>query len=131
MKKILLIALFISVGFSQRLNEFIETYENGNIKSITSHKETRNRIEKVEYVEYYENGNKKEEATYKDGQKDGLLTRWHENGQKSKEGTYKDGLPDGSWNGWYDNGQKEFEGTYKGKKAISEKVWNKDGSVKE
>ena len=33
-----------------------EWYDNGNIKSITSHKETRNRIVKVKYIEYYENG---------------------------------------------------------------------------
>jgi hypothetical protein len=67
MKKILLIALFISVGFSQQLAKVVETYENGNIKSITSHKETRNRIEKVKYVEYYENGQKELVKTYKDG----------------------------------------------------------------
>ena len=31
----------------------------------------------------------------------------------------------------YENGQKKWEGTYKDGKLISEKNWNKDGSVKE
>ena len=70
MKRLLLIVLFISVGLSQHLTEIIETYENGNIKSITSHKETRNRLVKVKYIEYYKNGWKKYEATFKDGRMD-------------------------------------------------------------
>ena len=81
MKRLLLIILFISVGFSQQLAKVVETYENGNILSITSHKETRNRIEKVKYVEYYRNGQKLREETYKGGEKDGLFTEWYENGQ--------------------------------------------------
>jgi len=72
MKKLLLIVLplFLSVGFSQQIIH-TETYENGNIKSITSHKETRNRIEKVKEVQYHENGQKRVEVTYKDGKQDG------------------------------------------------------------
>ena len=38
MKKILLIALLLSLGFSQKLTEDVETYDNGNVKSITYHK---------------------------------------------------------------------------------------------
>ena len=84
-----------------------EWYENGNIKSITSHKETRNRIEIVKYVNYYSNGQKKSEITIKEGKKDGV----------SKS--------------WYENGQKEYEKTYKNGNLISKKEWNEDGSVKE
>ena len=92
MKRLLLIVLplFISVGYSQKFVH-TETFENGNIKSITSHKETRNRIEKVKYEEYYKNGQKKEEGTYKDGKEDGLTTEWDVNGKKVVEGTFKDG----------------------------------------
>ena len=108
MKRLLLIVLplFISVGYSQKFVH-TETFGNGNIKSLTSHKETRNRIEKVKYVEYYRNGQKKGEGTYKDGKENGLWTKWYENGQKRKETTYKDG------------------------KYISKKEWNEDGSVEE
>ena len=31
------------------------------------------------------------EATFKDGEFEGLRTEWHENGQKASELTYKDG----------------------------------------
>ncbi len=83
MKNLLLIVLFISVGFSQQIIHTAETYENGNIKSITSYKETRNRIEKVKYKTYHENGQKKEEGTWKD---DELISSkcWDEDGNKKE-----------------------------------------------
>ena len=81
MKKTLLIILFLSGGFSQHLTEIIETYENGNIKSITSHKKNRNRIEKVKYERYHQNGQKSSEVTYKGGE---LISEkcWDEDGNE-------------------------------------------------
>ena len=101
MKKILLIVLLLSVGFSQKLTEVVETYEYGNIKSITYHKKTRDGIEKVKYEEYYENGQKNSEGTFKDGKEDGVWTSWDSNGQKSYEETYKDGKLNGKRIEWY------------------------------
>ena len=80
---------------------------------------------------YYENGQKEIEKTYKDGKLEGLWTQWYENGQKMGVGTFKDGKPDGLWTEWYQNGKKKTNITWKGWKMISEKNWNKDGSVKE
>ena len=132
MKNHLIISLLIlSVGFSQRLSEVIETYDYGNIKSIKYHKKTRDRIEKVKFEKYYENGQKEKEGTYKDGKKDGLWTYWNENGQKKSEVTYKNGELDGLWISWFENGQKKTEGTWKDGNFISVKGWNEDGSVKE
>ena len=122
MKKILLIALLLSLGFSQKLTEVVETYNNGNIKSITYHKETRTRIEKVKYREYYENGQKSVEVTLKNGKRDGLYTEWYENGQKMDEKTYKDGKGDGLWTGWYENGKKWYQGTFKDDEFFG--LWN-------
>ena len=76
MKRILLITLLLSVGFCQRLSEVIETYDNGNIKSISYHKKTRDGIDKVKYEEYYKNGKNKLRGNYKDGIRDGLWTFW-------------------------------------------------------
>ena len=67
-------------------------------------------------------------ATIKNGELDGLLTRWHENGQKKWEATLKDGKPDGLLTRWYENGQKEFEETYKDGAIISSKCWDWDGN---
>ena len=144
--------LILSVGFSQRLSEVIETYDYGNIKSITYHKKTENNIEIVKYEKYYENGHKEEERaykngekiketywdengqkwyeiTYKDGQQDEYFTKWYKNGQMEEEGTYKDGKEDGLWTKWYKNGQMEREETYKDGNIVSYKRWNEDGSV--
>ncbi len=120
MKKILLIVLLLSVGFSQKLTEVVKTYDNGNIKSITYHKKSRTGIEKVKYEEYFENGQKYEEETYKDGKPDGLFTEWYENGQKIREVTYKNGKKDGLSTYWYENGQKQWEATFKDGEQIGE-----------
>ena len=71
MKKILLIVLLLSFGFSQQIIH-TETYENGNIESIIYYKETQNGIEKVKYKEYDKNEKKRSEGKYKDGDRDGL-----------------------------------------------------------
>ena len=162
MKKTLLtiLPLLLIVGCSkvegqQKLIPVVETYNDGDIKSITYHKITRNKIKKVKYDEYHSNGQKKKEETYKDGKKDGLWTgwywhgqksyeynykdgadeglqsEWYENGQKKYELTYKNGERDGLSTGWYENGQKMAEVTFKDGKEISSKCWDKDGNEKE
>ena len=132
MKNHLIISLLIlSVGFSQKLTEVVETYENGNIKSITYHKKSRTGIEKVKYEQYYEYGQKKIEETWKDGWEDGLWTWWYENGQNNKEGTFKNGKPNGLVTSWHENGQKRNEATFKDGELISAECWDEDGNEKE
>ena len=109
----IILLLIFSVGISQQLPKVFETYENGNLKSITYHKETKTGTEKVKYEVYHYTGQKAAEGTYKDGKEDGLWTKWYENGQKFREGTFKDGKQDGLWTDWYENGQKSYEVTYK------------------
>jgi len=115
---LIILLLFLSVGFSQQLNRSVDTDEDGTVK-ITYYKETQNGIEIVKYEGYYKDGQKKWEGTYKgvnfkgEPIKDGLWTWWKWNGQKKKEGSYKDGEKDGLWTLWYENGQKKSESTYK------------------
>jgi len=106
-----------------------EWYENGNLKSITSHKKTRNRIEKIKYVEYYENGWKESEGNeWNENMKDwNEWTEWYENGQKSSERIW-DEKEDGLWTYFYENGQKYLVKTYKDGKEISSNCWDKDGN---
>ena len=84
MKRLFIISLlFLSVGLSQQLiPQITETYNNGNIKSITYHKTTRDKTEKVKSVTYYKNGQKSREqkGTFKDGYLSGLWTEWNEDG---------------------------------------------------
>ena len=81
-------------------------------------------------LDFYKNGQKKYEGKYKKQLKVGKWTYWREDGQIKEEGTYKDGKEDGLWTWWYKNGQKWIETTFKDGKGISEKQWNKDGSVR-
>ena len=79
MKNFLILLLFLSVGFSQEIIH-TETYENGNIKSITYYNKTRNGIEKVKYEQYYKNRQKMEEVTFKDDKQVGKWTFYNIDG---------------------------------------------------
>ena len=82
-------------------------------------------------TKWYENGQMKIEVTYKDGIEDGLQTYWYENGQKESEGTYKNGEWDGLSTRWYENGQKESEGTIKDGELVGlHKYWYNNGLKK-
>jgi len=123
MKKLLLIVLLLSIGYSQNLIPVIETYYDGNIKSITYHKKTRSGIKKVKEEGYYEDGQKKFEGVIKNGDSTGIWIFWYENGQKSSEVTFKDGKQDGFVCYWYENGMKSYEGTFKDGELLQEKLY--------
>ena len=129
MKKTLLIVLFITgVCFAQTY-EGMEFYNDGTPKSIKTYKESNDKFELINSISIYGNGQKEEEATFKDGEKDGLVIGWHRNGQKSSEENYKDGkIDDGLVTRWYENGQKKSEGTYKDGRFWNSKCWDEDGN---
>ena len=95
--------------------------------------------------DFYDNGQKKLDGNYRKGLMNGKLMYYHENGQIYVQGRFIDGdgsnlselsgVPfngrTGRWNAWFKNGQKESEEIFKDGKLISEKEWNKDGSLKE
>ena len=127
---LIILLLFLSVGFSQQLIKGVDTDEDGTVK-ITYYKETQNGIEIVKYEGYHKNGQKSEEGTFKDGKEDGKWTYYYQyfdNGKKKYERTYKDDELDGIWTSWYDNGQKMKEGSYKDGEEISSKCWDEDGN---
>jgi len=133
----IILLIILSVGFSQQLPKVVETYENGNIRNITFHKETQTGIEKVKYEAYHYTGRKASEGTYLNGKEDGLWTYWYENGQKRWEGTVKNGQRNGLWTYWHENGQKGSEVTYTDRKEgglqtkfhLDKECWNEDGNV--
>ena len=119
MKRLISVLFLISLGFGQQIiPQITETYENGNIKSITYHKKIGNGLHKVKEEGYYKGGLQIYEYNYYDGVKDGLQTEWFNNGQKKYEGTYEDGRHVGSVTMWYENGQKK-----------EEKTLNKNGKI--
>ena len=68
-----------------------ETYENGNIKSISYHQKVDNVIKKTKYEEFFENGNKYIAGSFKNGKKSGVWTEWNKKGEKVSKGNYKNG----------------------------------------
>ena len=72
MKKILLIALLLSVGFSKVEGKQdlipVVTYKDGDVSKISYHKITGNKIELVKEIDWYENGQKWFEETWKNGE---------------------------------------------------------------
>ena len=138
MKRLLLIALFLSFGFSQSVynaNDIIQmdnglwtvkfsdepitgnVYgyfgEEGNLKTVWMGKVLNGKKEGTWKFYYHSTGRKKYEKNYKDGKPDGLWTWWHSNGKKSRVESFKDGIEHGLITIWYENGQKKYEGTYK------------------
>ena len=120
--------LILSVGFSQQLPKVVETYENGNIRNILSHKETQTGIEKVKYEAYHYTGRKASEGTYLNGKEDGLWTYWSSDGNDFAKLIIKNGQPwDGTYKKWspypYPNGKKILERFYKDGIVKWEKKW--------
>tara|TARA_B100001250_G_C19371456_1_gene602145 strand:- start:19 stop:600 length:582 start_codon:yes stop_codon:yes gene_type:complete len=158
MKKLFLIVLplFISVGFGQKIISDIEKrWDNLNPRGIMYFKKIGNKIEKYKRERYSPNGQKLSEEYYENGKLNGKVKNWSEDGISFAEGLQIDGLRNGKFNGWYKIGKKHFEIMYKngdkdgletwwhenGQKKkeiinkddveISKKEWNEDGSVKE
>ena len=148
MKNYLIITILsFEVVLFQQLSEVIETFHNGNVKSIAYHQKTRNGIEKVKEERYYLNGQKKSEGLIINGDSTGMWISWYENGEKSQEGNFKDGKKDGNWLEWdgkgnkiafiYENGNKRSKETYKNDKKDGLSIsWydngqkDKDGSFR-
>ena len=126
MKNHLIISLLIlSVGFSQQeynINDLIEM-DNGLFTVKFSDEPITGKV----YGYFGKDGEELTKVYIGkliNGEKDGKWTIWfHNTGTKQYEATYKDGELDGLWTWWYENGQKEWEGTFKDGESISEKCW--------
>ena len=110
MKRLLLIILplLLIVGCSKPINEETLIDKEG----LKYHPDTKE-LYSGKVFKNHMGGEKEFEGSYREGEKEGLYTKWYENGQKELEGNYKDGKKEGIETEWYENGQKKSEGTYK------------------
>ena len=138
MKRLLLIALLLSVGFSQQEYNFNDLREMdnglwtekfsdepitgkvyGGFGEVKPYKKVYmgnllNGKKEGRWKSYFHSNGKKEfDYNYKDGLEDGVITYWFENGKKRVEINFKDGELDGLWTDWDENGKKESEINYK------------------
>ena len=155
MKNILLITLFLSIGFSQtkvNVNNLVQYgdkyFKENDDRSFTGivfdiSKETGKKILEFRmvdglkngiYKEWYPDGTIKTKGKYSNDDKDGKWTEWNDNGgQKDREKTYKDGkeIEKTSWT-YYENGQKKSEETWKDRKRDGLSTsWYENGQKKE
>lgn len=82
-------------------------------------------------TQWHPNGQKQYEATYIDGQLDGIETSWHQNGQKWTEQHYVRGKRHGVRHSWDENGRMNSEEFYVDDKPDGTwTVWDSSGRVK-
>ena len=105
----------------------IEFYTNGDIYSKIEFKNgERNGLE----TKYYWNKQKSLEATYTNNALNGSYIEYHSNGQISQQGQSIDGFFDGKWKTYYLDGTLESEIEYdKGKFTGLYKAYDTDGKL--
>ncbi len=124
-----LVAILIKIGYSQGSVVYDDLTDNGMEESINPvywhghHDRFLHGQIPLVYFEgvlfngvafaEYSNGQLEVKTNFKDGEKDGLETRWHENGQLSREVNWKDGERDGLETRWHENGQLEEKSNFK------------------
>ena len=109
---------------------------NGNISSISYHKDTENGLELIKQEVFHFTGGKSMVGTFEGGLREGIWTFYYENGLKRLEGTYRSGQKDSLWTYWYDNGVKATEYFYDNKTFdgkimewhIDKECWDRDGN---
>ena len=70
------------------------------------------------------------QATFNEGQLDGVWTIKDHNGQNIVEWNFDNGVRNGKWTWWYSNGQKRLEATYQNGKLDGEETeWGRDGKM--
>ena len=148
MKKYLALFLFICTfafgsdstntykKFNSDTSRTLETYNNGNISSISYHKDTENGLELIKQEVFHFTGGKSMTGTFENGLREGVWTFYYENGIKRLEGTYRRGQKDSLWTYWYDNGVIATKYFYDNKTLdgkvmewhIDKECWDKQGN---
>ena len=145
------VASSVRLEDGRRLDEKIERYESGGVKSKTSYLLARRvpvgkddwlSLRLVTYKSegsdtkhgpdesWYANGKPRQRAMFDHGIKAGEFVWWHKNGQMSLRGTYVDGRREGQWTWWHANGQTSIEGYFASGKPVERWVyWNDNGRV--
>lgn len=78
----------------------------------------------------YPDGKVSFDGLYRDGLRDGVVTRWHPNGQKSAEGLFRLGVAEGIHTEWHSNGFPSRKTAFlDGKQDGTETTWNVQGEI--
>ena len=135
MQKKIILLLFLSFLISNDTSKTVSTYKNGNVSTISYHKDTDDGKKVVRQETFHFTGSKAMEGNIQDDFKVGLWTYYYQNGEKRLEGNYIYGQKDGLWTYWYDNGIKANQYTYKAQSTegkifewhIDKECWTRSG----
>jgi peptidyl-prolyl cis-trans isomerase B (cyclophilin B) len=108
MKKTLLIALLLSVGFPQTKMDINNLIERGGLLYAPND----NKPYTGNVFNFYENGIEELNGRYRNGIKNGKWKWWNEDGGLDSTGSYKNGLMNGKWTYYHENGQIHGQGRF-------------------
>ncbi len=106
------------------MKEYIEYFENGNVKSKGFIRENNKH---GKWLIYSENGVLFKEENYLAGQLHGIIKRWFANGNLAIQSEYLNGKSNGIWNEYYENGNRKEEGYYENDKYVTKNFWDEHG----
>ena len=135
-KNLIPIFLILSISLGSDTSRTVETYNNGNISSITYYVDSEEGLDLIKQEVFHFTGKKSMVGIFKDGLREGTWTFFYESGIKRLEGTYTSGQKDSLWTYWYDTGIKATEYFYDNKTIdgkimewhIDKECWDKDGN---
>lgn len=105
-----LIVIIFLVSCGQRLNEVVNTDEDGNV--LERFYIDSDSLKFGKYTSFDAGGNVFEESIYKKGNLDGIRTIFFPSGKVEIQETYKDGVYHGPYKSFFENGQVNLEATY-------------------
>lgn len=109
--KILLLAI-VTVGCSNTIEDIVEQYDNGQIKTVRHYKGQISDDNLVKELQYYPDGKPAYTKTYKNSKPHGEWMFWHNNENIWSQGKYENGLRVGESIVYHENGKLFFKGQY-------------------
>lgn len=92
------------IDFSNKREEIIERYENGNKKLVVTYVGKGSQEQVIKKSTYYKTGKIKEEENYKQNELNGPYYEYYRNGQISVRANFVDGLKNGDYTEYYYDG---------------------------
>lgn len=118
-----------SIKDGKRIGQWVEFWENGQLRSKGNYKNDQFH---GHWVRYHENGELDRKRNYRNGVLDGPSISYFDNGQLGCDGSFKDGENHGEWTCYYRNGQLESKSSYiNGKLDGVVVTYETDGTVAE
>lgn len=109
---VILLFLIVGVACNTTVEDIVEQYDNGQIKTIRKYDGKIDDKQLIEELQFYPDGSPAYVKTFKYGKPHGNWKFWHSNGNTWSIGEYKNGERVGESMVYHENGQLFFKGLY-------------------